>query len=359
MVKKLFSVIIAATMLFCIPVFAANPTTESTITIDKNLKVINATLTSVAGPGLTYTYAIAPETPSATNGGTSITDSTGTAGNVKAGPNGGVTLSSNTVSWPADTAVTASPSGADNVKSFTATADISKFEGPGIYRYKITETATPANPATIGVTDSDPAEVRYLDVYVENKPTQKAEGSTYQIAGIVMHNGDLTSGKKTFDDSTFETINITLKNIVSGTMGDREHLFPFEGTITDNGRFFYAQKSESPSADDSFKVTNGSVKTSLANEEMYYINGLSTVARIQYKETNDTPDTYEVNYTNGTTSNVAPTNEKAMAAVDAMDIVFENKLDSASLTGIDLRYGAYIGIILFGLALIIINRKTK
>jgi hypothetical protein len=136
---------------------------------------------------------------------------TGTAGNVKAGPNGGVTLSSNTVSWPADTAVTASPSGADNVKSFTATADISKFEGPGIYRYKITETATPANPATIGVTDSDPAEVRYLDVYVENKPTQRAEGSTCQIAGIVMHNGDLTSGKKTFDDSTFETINITLK----------------------------------------------------------------------------------------------------------------------------------------------------
>ena len=44
----------------------------------------------------------------------------------------------------------------------------------------------------------------------------------------------------------------------------------------------------------------------------------------------DTPDTYEVNYTNGTTSNVAPTNEKAMAKHNEKHL--EDLVDGAVLS---------------------------
>ena len=346
--------------------FAAdNPATGSSITIEKNLKVKNPTLASVDGPGLTMNYAIAPETPAAANGGTTITDSDGHTGTVHQGPASGVTLSANSISWPIGTQVNASAAGADNVKSITANVDLTKFPDPGIYRYKLTETVGADTSATGAA-----GEVRYIDVYIAYNDA----GTALQVKGVVMHDGATASGKPsnkaTFSDEEFETVNITLKKTVSGNMADRDNQFPFAGTVTDNGRYFYAKKNVAPTAVEADKIAGATPSSAisvptLCHNEMYYISGLSHEAAVTYTETNNTADTYQTSITGGTASAasaVAPEGTKAMASTDvdnAGAVVFNNALEEVSPTGVVMRYGAPLLILLAGIALVVINRRNK
>lgn len=362
--KKFFSLVIAGALICAMSVTAfaagssspANPTNTSSITIEKNLKVINPTLSSVDGPGVTFSYAIASETPSATNGGTTITDGTHT-GSVHAGPADGVTLAASSIEFPIGTAVDAAASpGADNVKSIAANVDLSKFSKPGIYRYKLTETATGKD--TCGVVNTEGT--RYIDVYIENDTTGM------KVAGVVMHDGTTADGKpaqkKTFDNASFETVNVTLKKEVAGNMADRNNQFPFAGTVSDSSRYFYAAKGTSPAATDANKISAADVSITLAHNEMYYINGLSKNATVAYTETNNTSDTYQTAITGGTASAasaVAPNATKAMAATDVDDaaaVVFTNTLDSVSPTGVILRFGPYVAMIAVA-AILIATRK--
>ena len=337
-------------------VFAAdNPATGTTITIEKNLKVTNPTLSSVDGPGATFTYAIAPEEPSATNGGVTITDSENHTATVHTGPAQGIALSESTISYPIGTAVDASSTGADNVKSITATADASKFSAPGIYRYRLTETSALGDCEA-----SNTNGTRYIDVYIKNGT------GGLEVSGVVMHDGSTENGKpaqkKTMDNATFETVNITLQKSVAGNMGDKNHEFPFAGTVSDHNRYFYAKKAESPTAVDANKNTTGSIETNLKDTEMFYINGVSKSATVAYTETNNTQDTYQVIYTGGESSSVAPNGTKVMGATDVDDasaIVFTNTFEEVSPTGVIMRFGAPILILLAGIALVAINRRSR
>ena len=338
-----------------------NPTSTGAITIEKNLKVSNPDLASVDGPGLTMNYALAVATPSAANGGTTITDGTHT-GTVNTGVAGGVSLSANSISWPIGTAVDASSAGADNVKSITATVDTTAFTHAGIYRYQITETVGTDTSATGAA-----GETRYLDVYIENGD------SGLECAGVVMHDGATSSGapsnKATFGDETFETVNITLAKSVTGTMGDKTNQFPFAGTVTDNGRYFYAKKATAPTAiaaDQIAGAAGGSaVSTTLCDSETYYISGLSHEAAVAYTETNNTPDTYQVSITGGTASAataVAAGGTKAMASTDvdnAGAVTFTNSMDAVSPTGVVLRFGAPLLLLAAAVALVFMNRKSR
>lgn len=353
--KKVLVTTLSAIMVMAMSVaaFADDSTSTDSIVIEKNLKTINVALTSVDGPGATFSYAIAPETPSASNGGTTITDGTNT-GTVHAGPTGGVTLPEESISFPIGITVNASASGADNTKSITATGDISQFTAPGIYRYKLTETST-----TVAELNKTGDGNRYIDVYVVNGT------SGLEFSGFVMHDGTTSEGQKTtFDAAEFETVNVTLTKDVQGNMGDTKNQFPFTAAISDNGRFHYAKKATAPTASDSTSTAT-SESTTLADSEIYYISGLAKNAKVAYEEKNNTEDVYQTSITGGTASAasaVAAGATKAMAETDVDDaaaVTFVNTLESVSPTGVVLRFGAPLLVLAAAAALVLLNKKAK
>jgi hypothetical protein len=339
-----------------------NPTNTGSITIEKNLVVSNPDLASVDGPGLTMNYALATATPSASNGGTTITDDNNHTAVVKTGVAGGLALDQNSISWPIGTAVDASAAGEDNVKALTATVDPSAFTSAGIYRYELTETVDTdtSNTGAAG-------ETRYIDVYITNG----ANG--LECSGVVMHDGATANGKPsnkaTFGNEEFETVNIVLNKSVTGNMGDKVNQFPFAGTVTDNARYFYAKKAEAPTAVAANQIAGAAagsaVSTTLCDQESYYISGLSHEAAVAYTETNNTADTYQTSITGGTpsaASAVAANATKAMASTDVDDagnVTFVNDLSDVSPTGVVMRYGAPLFILLAGLALVVVNRRNR
>ena len=365
--KKICTVILSLAMITAMSAVAfaagssnpANPAVDTNqITIEKNLKVKNPNLTSVDGPGLTMNYAIAPVAPSASNGGTTITDAEDHTGTVHQGPAEGVSLSDSAISWPIGTAVDASATGADNIKSITADVDLTKFTAPGIYRYQLTETVATDTSAT-----GAEGETRYIDVYIANGD------NGLEVSGVVMHDGSTADGapsnKATFSDEEFETVNITLKKTVSGNMADKNNQFPFTATTSDNGRYHYAKKAEAPTAVDDNKKAEGTENTTLADTEMYYISGLSHEAAVAYEETNNTQDVYQTSITGGTASAasaVAAGATKAMASTDvdsAAEVVFNNALEEVSPTGVILRFGAPLLVLAAAAALYFVNRKSR
>lgn len=344
-------------------------TNELTVNINKTLTVSNPDLTSVDGPGMSYSYAISPAVPSDENGGTAVTDANNNTGTVHEGPQGGVTLVSSTVSFPVGTPVNASGQGTANTKSFTASSDLSRFTSPGIYRYKITETMDPADASSIGVSDTGDRD-RYLDVYIENGETG------LQVAGYTLHDkynnktdgfngGSAGAGQPFTGAAKFETVNIVLENEVSGNMGNRNNQFPFEGKAADNGRSFYAKKGSAPESSSTDMIagaaSGSTVATTLANNEKYYISGLSKAALIDYTETNNTPDAYSVTITGGTPSGptqVAQGGTKTMgqtAVSDSAVVKFTNRLDTVTPTGVVLRFGAPLLVIALGAVLMLMR----
>jgi len=301
-------------------------------------------------------YAVAPATPAAANGGTTV----GTAPNtvaVQAGPASGVTLSASSVSWPVGTAVTASASGANNPKSITANVDMTKFTNPGVYRYALTETVG-TNTSNLSASGS----TKWIDVYI------KRGTDGLECAGMVMH-GSNASDKAALSNITFETVNITLKKVISGDMADMTHQFPFSGKVTDGGRYFYAKKGSAPTAANADKKAGAaggtSISTTLTNNEMYYISGLTHEAAVTYTETNNTSDAYSVAITGGTpsaASTVAAGGTKAMASTDvdnAGAVVFTNTLTSVSPTGVVMRFGLPLFAIAMALFLAKANKESK
>lgn len=346
-------------------------TSDTSVNINKTLTVKNPDLSSVDGPGMSYSYSISSVEPSAANGGTTVTDSDQHTGTVHAGPESGVTLATSSVTFPIGTAVNASAQGAKNPKTFTATTDLTKFTAPGIYRYKITETPNPADPTTVGVTDTGDRD-RFLDVYIENGPTGLV------VAGYTLHDrynnktdgfngGSTGSGQPFTGAAEYVTKNITLEVEVGGNMGDRNNQFPFAGTVKDNGRSFYVKKGEAPKAQASDLAqgsnTGTSLSTTLAHTEKYYISGLSQVATVDYTETNNTPDAYSVSITGGTpseASQVAQGSQKTMGVTDVTDsehVKFTNVLESVSPTGVAMRYGLPVILIALAAALLLMSKR--
>ena len=379
-IRKLAATALGLTLIAAMSVtsFAADlssgvaKTSDTSVNINKTLTVINPDLTSVDGPGMSYSYSISSVEPSADNGGTTVTDSDQHTGTVHAGPENGVTLATSSVTFPIGTAVNASADGTKNPKTFHATTDLTKFTAPGIYRYKITETPNPADPTTIGVTDTGDRD-RFLDVYIENGP------SGLVVAGYTLHDrynnktdgfngGSTGSGQPFTGAAEYVTKNIVLEVEVGGNMGDKNNQFPFAGTVKDNGRYFYVKKGEAPKAQTSDmaqgSITGTSISTTLAHTEKYYISGLSSASTVDYTETNNTPDAYSISIIGGTPSDasqVAQGAQKTMGVTDVENsehVKFTNVLDAVSPTGVAMRFGLPLIVIALAAALVMINRRS-
>ena len=206
---------------------------DTTLVIQKDLKVYNPSATEVYGPGVTYSYEI--EAGSANK---AITDADGIKALTKAGI--GTPSITATVSYANDELVNASATGASNNKPVEIGFDGITFTGAGVYRYKVTETCS--DKAAHAVIGDETTTIRYLDVYVRDPKT----GETgYQIYGYVMFENDsdingfgtgnnLTAVVKTesFSTDSYYTYNLEVSKTLVNDAANEDHAFPFTLAFT-------------------------------------------------------------------------------------------------------------------------------
>lgn len=388
LIRTISALVLALTMVLTmgIGVFADDTaSTGKTFDIEKEILVYNSENIDIYGPGIVYNYSVA-------NGpaGKTVTDKDGDSITVKAGISGGLVLTDSEAVFAQNDAVAATPTGTSIKDTITASIDLSKFEGAGVYRYVITE-AKPEGFAAAGLTR--PAEYvtdRYVDVYIQNAAGGLA------VAGTVVFIGDKDinseAGKTTgFVDSyngeagaaggagmadKYYTFNYSLKKSIVGTMADKTHAFPFN--IATSG--VAGQKFAYVTAEATVEGAIGTdVVASLSDEQTIAIKGLPANTMINVTETNDTPDTYRVSASDETAkelieatatasngsnstgekavSNYADNSEIPAAALSAT--TFTNELNEVSPTNVVLRFAPYLFILGGAIVLLAVSRRRK
>jgi hypothetical protein len=119
--------------------------------------------------------------------------------------------------------------------------------------------------------------------------------------------------------------------------------------------------STAPTATDTTQTT-AAVSTTLKHLEKYYVSGLSKSATYQFIETNDTDDIYKVKINGENETNVASESTKESASTSAETVPkmkFTNTLNSISPTGVIMRYGPYVGMVLLAGLFIFMRRRAS
>ena len=167
-------------------------TQDKTVNIRKEITAFNPNEAYIYGPEIKYTYTIASASGDEL---VSITDEPGdhasnlattatalgaaaiTSGTpvITGQDNDGTTT--NQIRWLNSDILDASASGTANYKTFAVDFSSVVFSKPGVYRYKITETADAYT--TSGVTDGTSTAVRYLDVYVKRSDSSTSPYALY------------------------------------------------------------------------------------------------------------------------------------------------------------------------------------
>ena len=411
--KRIASLVTVAAMLtvFSAGVWAYDPigsgtveTGATTVTIPKGLTVINADGLDSYSPAIEYSYTFAPAEASEC---ATVNDGTNTA-TVVPGPATGATLTTPTLTFASQKVA----SGTEITEELSVTVTPANFPKAGVYRYKITDTTSGDELHAAGMERSaDYDTVRFLDVYI----TRGTNGLA--VSGYALINGQefvkagsyaVTSGTTGTSKSsgyvaaseqgvgpndpvamtdTYRTYNVTITKSITGGMADPTHEFPFEITVTENGKNSSFSAGKGTFADIT-KSSSGNVLTSsLKDSETYTIIGLSPLATVAVTETNDTADTYKVTIndkagnpvnnfsatpvdptytaTTGTfqVSTYAATGHGTSAAVDADTLTYINNLENISPTGVIIRTLPYIAIlVLAGVMLVtvkVLNKSEK
>ena len=307
--------------------------TSNVLTIPKSINVTNPENIKVYSPAITYSYTIVPAT---VPNGTTVTDSNGNIGTVRQGIAGAVTLANNGALTFASTEVTANGTDDEITGNISLTFDPTNAalvqEGPGIYRYKITDVTTDETLHTAGIErSSDYDAVRYLDVYVIRVVDATTGAESLKIAGYALFNGKVlypngdatTAAQASVDSSTtkssgyvsgsepptgspngadgatltdyYRTYNVEVTKKVTGDMGDKNHEFTFAYTVNNNGTntSYYAGKVKDANGNVAVTASSETSLTgTLKDSETFYIQGLSPNATFAVAETNNTNDTY-------------------------------------------------------------------
>jgi len=355
---------------------------KSKIDIDLNKDIIlfNVDGANIYAPNITYTYNITAPTTDATIT-TVSNDTTPTTMTVKVrqgvikaistevGDDASTAdIREGTITFGNDDSITAPPSNTTYQESTTAIAiaDINKnkirrslkigvdaskiynpnggtnqVNGPGVYRYKISDvTAAPVYAAS-GVTDGGATNDLYLDVYTK----YNADKNGLVIYGYVLLKGEDTYEQNTsityvhtegdgvkvtgFDtesentdtigtgneitisndpetnelkSDTYHTYNLTVEKKTDGDMADAQHKFPFSialenATVSSGDEFAVsvangtaAHNALANNASNNVATITGSIK----NGETIVITGLPAGTKATVAETNDTNDGYSV-----------------------------------------------------------------
>lgn len=352
MKNKLTTLLAALVLVFAmaVPTFAASlpsegyiETSDTTLSVDIPLVAENAVLDSVKAPALAYDFTVASVQPSASNGGATV----GSV-NVSPGPSAGLSVAD--PSWTVSDNLTTLTT---NYKAMALTVDLTKFSIPGVYRYSLTDETASSVLSAAGVTAPagyDP--VKFVDVYIE----RNAQSNALVVKGYSVHDASGTKG--TFAPYRFETYNITVDVSASGAMADlTSSIYSVTATQGGTSRAFYAGTT-APVAS-SASSTTGSYNANLASGGTIYLAGLSSVDTIAYAETITTGEAYTITHSIGNGTPEAGASIAATAAPSILQAHFFNQLDAVSPTGLVMKYGPYVGLVLIALAIIVLKKKAK
>lgn len=328
---------------------------ENTLKIKKSVVVENDLLEAitVAYPAITYTYSAAKADGTLAEGaylpGVTVTDKDADhtpAGALTSGVKNGV-VAALTISSAAINSGTVllnksltGATKAQEVVSADATVAITPSAyndyGPGIYRYKLSDTTADTALVAAGIVrGANFVKDFYLDVYIG---WNSATPAALEVKGYVLssastttitptqHNKESGFEQVTTDENgklaapvtdyshvdLYKTYNVELQKNVTGSMGDTTHEFPFTLTVTNNNLNYIVVTDDEVTGSyaDITAVREAatpgtSTSVALNHQEKAYIVGLAPHATIGFMETNDTDTGYKVSATvGGTAANV-------------------------------------------------------
>ena len=212
--------------------------------------------------------------------------------------------SANTIAWTNADILEASANGTANFKDLTVDFSNVNFGAPGVYRYKITETAN--EYTTSGVTDGSISNVRFLDVYVkrsDNYDPAELTAEDWDVYGYVCvddgteditpDSEDKTNGfvdPDPADDSNtadqYRTYNLTLSKELTGDTTMRDHQFPFDvaytaGAATGTFQFIAEKTGEATVATTTEASTTKTVNGNAVSGSILKVGGADGVATAQ------------------------------------------------------------------------------
>ena len=362
-----------------------NPATalETTLVIQKDLKVYNPSADEVYGPGVSYTYTIG-----AGSAEKEITDADGVKALTKAGV-GAPTITSS-ISYPIDTKVDAAADGASNLKSIEINFNGVSFPGAGVYRYVVTETCS--NKAACAVVgEEEETTIRYLDVYVRD-PKQGETG--YQIYGYVLFvnnsdiNGsstgnnlddvvktqgfvDTTAGSTTLEADSYYTYNLEVSKTLVNDAANDTNAFPFTMAFTkpaNTGNFNLITADTDPLAMDA------SIEKGLANGDSVKYIGIPCGTTVAITEENNVDSKiYYVKTTGADSENLdnfllepqAVTDEVTVTttagekATEDKTVAFTNTYVLISPTGVAMAILPFVILLGFGIGFMVISTTKR
>lgn len=366
---------------------------DTSITLYKGLKFYNPDETSIQAPNISYSYTIA-----AGDADKRITDDQGVSVLTKAGVNANsVTINSSAVAWTDADTVTASSGGAEDIKAFTLDFANVTFSAAGVYRYVITETPNPGDPATAGVTRVTGYETtRNLDVYV------KEDNNTFIIYGFVCFANQLdhmddknaknvaqavkTKGFVDAKDSgdpytadAYYTYNVTVGKTLVNDTEHNDNKFPFTVTFSNNTITQNIKLSSdiSGTADLQAELASASINglESTANiahgatvkyigipcgttVDVFETNNVSTAAYTSKCENADTTAAEKVISLNEA-SNTASVECTADAEGTSKTVTFTNTLALISPTGVAMAVVPFVLLMAFGIGFMVVSTTKR
>lgn len=364
---------------------------ETTITLYKGLKFYNPDETQIQAPNISYAYAI-----TAGDADKQITDDQGVSVKTKAGITTGLTITGS-VAWTDADTVTASAAGTEDLKDIVISFANVTFNAAGVYRYVITETVTPGDPAKAGVTDGGSSATRYLDVYVKDGDT----AGTYVIYGYVCFeknldhiddtNGtasadavktkgfvDASSTDATLTGDSYYTYNVTVGKTLVNDNANINNQFPFtvtfsNTTITENINLISKNNGTVTLAEIAAAPINGlESKPTIANGGTVKYVGIPCGTTVNVFETNnvqtsaykakcDDADTTAaeklINYNDA--SNTASVTTTAGETGEAKTVTFVNTLELISPTGVALAILPFVILFTFGVGFLVAGTAKR
>ncbi len=255
---------------------------------------------TVAAPVVSYSYVIEPLQEADVTGKT-VTDKNGNTVGVKQGKTGGLTIGEDNTATFSGTQ-TLSDGKAVFSDTVGVATDFTQFGAPGVYRYKVTETADPAELATVGIArpaNYDP--IRYIDVYVNST----------EVYGIVMfaagEPGDAVNSTETKKSVGYtDSSNVTENEDVDPTTGLADVYFLYNYTVekkVENSALLTAPKFaftvtmngvEGQKYDDGTKNVADPVEAELGDGDKIELKNIPANVTISVSEKNTSQATYDV-----------------------------------------------------------------
>lgn len=311
---------LAMVLAMAVSVFAVNASAVETVnkkqdvTITKNISADD----NVRVPGATYTFTIAAGTADSTR-------------NIYAGEMDAISKAANDIVFTEGGAKTGDT-------TFTITAE--KFTKPGIYRYTVTETASPLPD---GMTLASP---KTMLVYVEQV------NGVNSIAAVIVDGADENSKTDFSFTNTYATNNMTVKKVITGNQANLSGEWEFEITVSGQaGEKFATSK-------DVVLESGVPTKVKLGHNQTITIYGLSESDTYTVKEVKANTDGY-VTTINGEATDNGETSGNAKAA--DVSIEYKNKKDIATPGGVIMTIAPYaLMVVLAGaFAVVFLTRRNR